>query len=105
MTYLDPNAVISDPKIKEYLLVWQPKDDKSKFLSQVGYTLNNWQQLKSDLRVQILPLKATPTQQTRYGQKYKIIGNLIGPNNLILSVKTIWMVTNINTKFVTLFPN
>jgi hypothetical protein len=44
------------------------------------------------------------TTKTKYGQKYEIIGNLRGVNNKILSVKTIWMVTPTETKFVTLFP-
>jgi hypothetical protein len=104
MPFLDPNAVISPAKLKDYLLVLLPKDDKSQYLAQGGYTQDNWLQLEKDLRQQILTLEATPTTTTKYGQKYEIIGNLRGVNNKIISVKTIWMVTSTETKFVTLFP-
>ena len=105
MAYLDPNAVIAEEKLKNYLLVLLPKDDKSQFLSQAGYTQDNWQQLEQDLREQILPLDAVPTTNTQYGQKYAIAGNLTGPNGKILAVRTIWIVASGITKFVTLFPN
>ena len=105
MTYLDGNAIIAKEKLTKYLLVRQQQNDKSQFLEQAGYTLKNWQQLEQDLRKQILPLKAIPTTKTRYGQKYVIFGVLVGVNRVKLKVKTIWIVSNNTTKFVTLFPN
>jgi hypothetical protein len=42
--------------------------------------------------------------KTEYGQKYQIIGSLNCPNGKILKIKTIWIVTEQATKFVTLFP-
>ena len=104
MPLLDPNAVISPAKLKNYLLVLFPKDDKSQYLAKGGYNQDNWLKLERDLREQILTLEATPTTNTKYGQKYEIIGNLRGVNNKILSVKTIWIVTATETRFVTLFP-
>ena len=101
--FLDPNAVISEAKLTHYLLVSLEKDDKSQFLV-AGYALNNWQQLEKDIR-QILSLEATPTQNTRYGQKYAIVGTLTGPNKVSLSVRTIWIVHDGVTRFVTLFPD
>lgn len=55
MTYLPEDALISETKLTKYLLVLLPKDDKSQFLAQAGYTIENWQQLEQDLREQILP--------------------------------------------------
>ena len=81
-----------------------PKDDKSEYLAQGGYTLDNWQQLEQDLRQQILSLEAQPTAETQYGQKYQIIGSLTCPNGKILTIKTIWIVTEQTTQFITLFP-
>lgn len=104
MPFLDLNAVIAQAKLKNYLLVLLPQDDKSEYLGKGGYNQDNWMQLEQDLRKQILTLEANPTIQTKYGQKYEIIGNLKGVNNKILRVKTIWIVTPIETKFVTLFP-
>lgn len=105
MTYLDPQAIISPEKLTQYLLVLLSKDDKSQHLAQAGYTLDNWQQLAQDLRIQILSLPALPTAATKYGQKYQIIGYLTGINGKKLWIKTIWIVTATETKFVTLFPN
>ncbi len=104
MTFLDPKAIIAPEKLKDYLLVLLFKDDKSQYLAKGGYTQDNWLQLEQDLREHILTLEATPTNKTIHGQKYEIIGNLRGINNKILSVKTIWIVTANETKFVTLFP-
>ncbi|MGK7884661.1 MAG: DUF6883 domain-containing protein [Crocosphaera sp.] len=102
--YLNQNAIISPNKLTNYLLIILPKDDKSQYLAQGGYTLDNWQQLERDLREQILTLEAQATLKTTYGQKYQIIGTLICPNGTSLKIKTIWIVTEETTKFVTLFP-
>ncbi len=42
---MSSNLVIENAKLTRYLLVYQPKDDKSKYLAQYGYTLENWQVL------------------------------------------------------------
>jgi hypothetical protein len=104
MVWLDPNAIIAPAKLKDYLLILLPKNDKSQYLAKGGYNQDNWLQLEQDLREQILTLEATPTINTKHGQKYEIIGNLRGVNQQILSVKTIWIVTSIETRFITLFP-
>ncbi len=105
MQFLDPNAVISEAKLTQYLLVLLSKDDKSQFLALAGYTLENWQRLERDMKKQILSLEATSTQNTSYGQKYAIRGTLTGPNGVSLSVRTIWIVIGGITRFVTLFPD
>lgn len=102
--YLNPKAIISPKKITEYLLIPLPKDDKSEYLAQGGYDLLNWQKLEQDLRQQILSLEAQPTIKTQYGQKYQIVGSLVCPNGKVLTIKTIWIVTEQATQFVTLFP-
>lgn len=105
MTYLPPNATIANAKLTQYLLVPLPKDDKSKYLAQGGYFLDNWQQLENDIREQILSQQATLIETTKFGQKYQIRGNLIGPNGVVLPVITVWMTTPKETKFVTLVPD
>lgn len=105
---LSRDAVIAEAKLTRYLLVWRDADDKSKFLEQAGYTLENWQQLEADLRHQILPLDAVPSDEpTRFGDVYEIRGTLRGINGIDLAVITIWMIeheTNV-TKFITLYPD
>ena len=102
---LPQNAIIAKEKLTQYLLVSLPKDDKSKFLAQAGYTLDNWQQLDQDLRAQMLTQPADFVETTRYGKKYFIRARLRGSNEVKLSILTVWMVENGTTRFVTLVPD
>ncbi|AFZ07160.1 hypothetical protein Osc7112_2750 [Oscillatoria nigro-viridis PCC 7112] len=104
---LPNDTIIAEAKITQYLLKFLLEDDKSLFLAQANYTQDNWQQLEKDLREQILPLDATPTEQTRYGNKYEIRDTLTGPNGISLRVVTVWMTEfpSQKTKFITLYPN
>lgn len=105
---LSGDSVIAEAKLTKYLLVWREADDKSKFLAQAGYTLENWQQLEADLREQVLPLEAVPSDEpNRFGDVYEIRGALCGVNGSNLAVVTIWMIENETqvTKFITLYPD
>ena len=103
---LPNDAIIAPEKITRYLLVRKKHRDKSKWLAQAGYTLGNWRKLEEDIRKEILPLEALPTENTKYGQMYEILANLTGPNGKVLAVCTIWMIEKTGvTKFITLFPN
>jgi hypothetical protein len=44
------NIEIPTEKITGYLLVSKEKNDKSAFLANLGYTLNNWSELINDIR-------------------------------------------------------
>jgi hypothetical protein len=61
MMQLPRDAVIAPAKLTKYLLIWREVDDKSKFLARAGYDQENWQQLEADLRNQILPIEAVPS--------------------------------------------
>jgi hypothetical protein len=105
---LSPNAIIAEAKLTKYLLVWRQADDKSKFLAQAGYTLENWQQLEAALRRQILTLEAVPSDEPNpFGDVYEIRGFLTGVSGVNLAVVTVWMIeyeTQV-TKFITLYPD
>lgn len=104
---LPADAIIAPAKLNQYLLVQRKRNDKSSWLAQAGYSFDNWQTLARDLRVQILPLEATSTDKSFYGQMYEIKGQLTGPNGKTLAVHTVWMTeaaTN-ETKFITLYPD
>lgn len=105
MVFLPKNAIITEEKLTKYLLIPLPKDDKSKFLAQAGYTLDNWQQLEQDLRTIVLTQPAELIENNRYGKKYLIRARLRGPTGVELSTLTIWMVTNCTIRFVTLVPD
>ena len=104
---LPANAIIATGKLTRYLLVLQPRGDKSAFLARAGYTLENPDQLLHDLRTQILLLDATPLEAGEFGQYYEIRGTLSHPKGVTLAVRTIWMTEHLSgiTKFVTLIPD
>ena len=104
---LPQDAVISERKIKEYLLTPRVEDDKSGFLALAGYSLQSWRQLETDLRRQIDERDALLIQTTRYGEMYQIKGQLTGPNGKVLDVITVWVRLHATgeTRFVTLIPD
>ena len=77
---LPSNTIIAPEKLTRYLLVQREFDDKSQFLQQAGYTLENWEQLEQDLRLQVLPNDAVLIEQTVYGNIFEIRSSLTGPN-------------------------
>jgi hypothetical protein len=93
--------------LTEFLLRRRPEDDKSAFLGQAGYTLQNADRLSADIRAQLLPLPAELIENTEYGPKYSLTGALTGPNGHALRVVTIWMteLATGRTKFITLYPD
>ena len=103
---LPADAIIVAEKVTRYLLVRQTRGDKSAFLARGGYTLENADQLLDDLRIQLLPVDATPLHSTEFGQFYEIRGPLVGPNGVTLQIRSIWMKENVSgvTKFITLIP-
>ena len=104
---LPADTAIDADKLTRYLLLPQARGDKSAFLAQAGYTLENADQLLRDLRTQILPLEAVALESNKFGRYYEIRGTLTGPNGVPLAVCTIWMTEHLSsvTKFVTLIPD
>ncbi len=104
---LPPDSVISEKKLKEYLLTPRIEDDKSGFLALAGYSLANWHVLGRDLRWQVEEGDALLIRTTPYGEIYHIKGQLTGPNGQGLQVITVWIRLHATgeTRFVTLVPD
>lgn len=104
---LPGDAVIALEKANRYLLLPQPRGDKSRFLARGGYDQTNAARLVSDLRSQILPLEARHLETTRFGDLHEICGVLAGPSGTPLRVRTIWIMERLPavTRFVTLYPD
>jgi hypothetical protein len=100
-------ALIAVEKLTHYLLVKRPVGDKSDFLKQAGYAVDNPRRLEEDIRTQILSQEATPIETTDYGELFEIKGTLVGPNGTALKVKSVWMEEwkTDATKFITLYPD
>ena len=104
---LPHDAIISERKIKEYLLTPRAEDDKSGFLAIAGYSLQAWRELERDLRREVEEGDALLIRTTQYGEIYHIRGRLKGPNGTILNVITVWICLQATgeTRFVTLVPD
>ncbi len=76
---ISKDATIPVEKIRDYLLKWIEKDDKSGYLKHAGYSSENYQQLIDDIREQLLPAEAVLQEQRQDGDLYRIRGRLRGP--------------------------
>lgn len=102
---LSSDASITREKIANYLLIWRPENDKSQFLAQAGYTQPDADRLAKDIREQLLSQDAQFEKTTEYGEIYRIVSQLRGPNGQTLRVVSIWMIEAASgvTKFITLY--
>ena len=100
------DAIISQPKLTRYLLVFKPRNDKSQFLAQAGFTLNNWQALETAIRELNRSAEAFPDRTNEYGTFYNVCGIIKGVNEINLSVVTVWLLRQQDNQFqfVTLKP-
>jgi hypothetical protein len=97
------NIFIDPAKITNYLLVPKDKNDKSKFLNNLGYSLDNWEDLAKDI------CKIAEENEAVYQKTSPFGGDLFEVKGQLrnFGVVTIWLLLDSeNTfKFVTLFPN
>lgn len=98
--------IIQREKLTNYLLVLQSKNDKSRFLAQAGFTLDN----PADLEKAILDLvrenEAFPDRTDDYGTFYRVTGQIRGELR-DLGVVTIWIhgAQDKIYRFITLKPD
>ena len=98
------DAVIAPEKLTRYLLLFREEDDKSKFLSIAGYTLDNPDELETALRDHIQESEAFEQKSNVYGSFYEVPGQLKGVNGHILKITSIWLheLANDEFRFITL---
>jgi hypothetical protein len=103
---ISTEAIIPDDKLTRYLLVYKARNDKSKFLAQAGFTLQNPEALRSALQTLIATHEAIADITNEYGNFYQVSGIITGTNGISLSVITIWLKrqANSNFQFITLKP-
>ncbi|CCI13739.1 conserved hypothetical protein [Microcystis aeruginosa PCC 9806] len=71
-------AIIPEDKLTRYLLVFRDKDDKSKFLAQAGFTLDNADSLQKAIIQLITVEDAIKDGKNEYGIFYRVEGMLSG---------------------------
>lgn len=64
------DAIIAPEKLTQYLLVWQRKKDKSKFLAIAGFTLDNPQDLEAGIRHILETNDAVFEKENEFGQYF-----------------------------------
>ena len=101
------DAIIPDEKLTRYLLLPRPWDDKSQFLAQAGFTLDNPAELESAIRRLAATNDAIDDGENDYGTFFRVTGEFIGPNGGRLQVVLIWLQWKLDgtVHFVTLKPN
>jgi hypothetical protein len=101
------DAIIPNAKLTRYLLVLRPRNDKSKFLAQAGFTAANPEALLSALRQLTNDNDASQERTDAYGTYYNVKGVLHGVNNINLNVLTVWLQRKVDQKFqfITLIPS
>jgi hypothetical protein len=101
------DLIIPDAKIAQYLLVFKTRNDKSRFLAQAGFTLENPEALRLAIQRQAMDKEAIEEKSNEYGTFYQVEGELIGVNGVSLTLVTVWLQRQIDGKFqfVTLKPN
>ncbi len=100
------DAIIPEDKITHYLLVQKARNDKSKFLMQAGFTKENPEALRAAIQLLARTVEAVEDRSSEYRTFYQVAGELVGANDVNLSVVTIWLLRKIDGKFqfVTLKP-
>lgn len=85
------DAIIPEDKLTRYLLVHKARNDKSKFLAQAGFTLQNPETLLAAIRSLVALVAAVEDESNEYGTFYRVEGDLLGVDGSKLAVTTIWL--------------
>jgi hypothetical protein len=98
------SLVIPEAKLTQYLLVFQEKDDKSKFLAQASFTAANPEALRQAIIDLVTENDAILNRTTKYGTFYRVEGKLVGVTRRTLLVVTVWLerMQDGNIQFVTI---
>ena len=97
------NAFIAKDKILDYLLDEENSKGKSAFFNLFGYF--------KDLAIDLLALASSgevaETEQTKFGLKFIISGNIIAPNERSIDITSVWIIKNDENfpRFVTAYPS
>ena len=101
------HASISSGKIRDYLLSAEHPIGrfKARFFRALGYAPEDWERLASDLVSAAQAHDAEPIPSP-YGEKFRIIGRLTGPNGRSAEVISVWirLPGSDAPRFVTAYP-
>ena len=103
-------AIIPAEKVRDYLLstIHPIGRYKAAFFRSYGYEQDNWRTLARDIRA-LLSLEANDTtfvQQSIFGEKYTVTGQITGPNGRRFGLTTVWIILSgeYAPRLVTAYP-
>src|SRR5688572_5491083 len=104
---LPADSVISERKLRAYLLSPRIEDDKSGLLFLARVHRGELAPARGRFTTAVEAVEAELIRVTDYGDMYKVRARLTGPNGKRLNVITIWITLRVNgeTRFVTLIPD
>ena len=100
------NAFIAKEKILNYLLGEENSKGKSAFFIFFGYFKDNFEDLATDLIKLASSGEVSETEQTKFGLKFIISGNIIALNGRSILMTSVWIIKNDEgfPRFVTAYP-
>lgn len=101
MKLSENQIIVPKEKITDYLLVSKKQNDKLFFLTKLGYSLHNYQDLINDIRFIAATGEIVLSRESEFGSLYKINGLL--KNTMVV---TVWIeqISYNAFRFVTLYP-
>jgi len=101
-------AIVEPEKVHDYLVSTSHPVGRFKatFFAALGYSVENWPQLRDAFLEIARSPDFKPGQQSPFGQKFPPRATLLGPSGRHALVVTVWIVPNGETapRFVTAFP-
>lgn len=101
------HAIVDEDKVCDYLL--NPKHPvggtKAAWFASLGYTLENWQDLASDLLRLAQTRDHFLAKPSPFGIKYEVTGEIGRPGHRAADVVTVWIIEeNDSPRLITAYP-
>ena len=102
------NAVVPQAKITSYLLSFTHADgcSKARFFTQFGFSAQAWEAMAHTLLRHAADHEVAKTEDSPFGMRYVIEGELPAPDGRTPSVRSVWFVKTGEQfpRFVTAYP-
>jgi len=101
-------AIISQSKVVGYLLSDSHRDGRSKaaFFRKYGFSTESWEELAEALRHHVADNEVRKIEDSPFGTRYVVEGELSAPNGKMLSIRSVWFMATSESIpwFVTAYP-
>ena len=86
-------AIIETGKLEDYAL--NPTNERGRQKARVfervlGFTRDNWQQLRQAILDELSTCAAAPQSETPFGRKFTVVIPITGPNGRTADITTVW---------------